>query len=37
MKSGKSPVSAEDGRAALEVAIAARKSAKKGRTVLIHE
>jgi predicted dehydrogenase len=34
-KGGKSPVPAEDGRAALQVAIAARESAKKGKPVKI--
>jgi predicted dehydrogenase len=34
-KSGKSPVSAEEGRAALQVAVAARKSANIGESVHI--
>ena len=37
MKGGKSPVSAEEGRAALEVAIAAREAAMKERAVSIRE
>ena len=37
MKGASSPVSAEDGRAALEIAIAARESAKKGKAVSIRE
>lgn len=35
-KGGNSPVSAEEGRTALQVALAARESAKKKRTVTIH-
>ncbi len=35
-KGVKSPISAEEGRAALEVALAAKESAKKGETVAIH-
>jgi inositol 2-dehydrogenase len=34
-KGGESPVSVEEGRAALQVAIAARESAKKGKSVIL--
>jgi predicted dehydrogenase len=37
LKGGKSPVSAEEGRAALQVAVAARESAKNGKSVTVHD
>jgi len=37
MKGGNSPVSAEEGRMALEVALAARESAKKKRAITIRD